>query len=48
MEFLRVIKNSKDLAKIIDIPEELRNIKVEIIILPYENKEEIIKGEKRT
>lgn len=40
MEFLRVIKNSNDLAKIFDIPKGLRNRKVEVIILPYQEIEE--------
>ena len=35
MEFLRVIKDSDDLAHVIDIPKELRNRKVEVIIFPY-------------
>jgi len=37
MNFVRKVTNSEDLAGIIDIPQELRNKKVEIIILPYEN-----------
>ena len=37
MDYVRVIKNSEEIAKIIDIPKELRNRKVEIIILPYDN-----------
>ena len=37
MEFLRVVKDSDDLAKVIDIPKALRNRKVEVIILPYED-----------
>ncbi|MCF6462202.1 hypothetical protein [Clostridium sp. Cult1] len=37
MNFVRKIANSDVLADIIDIPKELRNKKVEIIILPYEN-----------
>lgn len=39
MEFLRVVKDSDDLAKIIDIPEGLRNRKLEVIIFPYEDTE---------
>jgi hypothetical protein len=39
MKFVRKITNSDVLANIIDIPEELRNKKVEVIILPYENME---------
>lgn len=36
MEFLRVIKDSNDLTKILDIPKGLRNRKVEVIVLPYQ------------
>lgn len=43
MEFLRVIKDSDDLKNIIDIPKGLRNRKVEIIILPYEDTEKEMK-----
>ncbi|NLW23110.1 MAG: hypothetical protein GXY88_07655 [Tissierellia bacterium] len=39
MEFVRVIKDSEELAKIIDIPQGLRNRKVEVIILPYQEEE---------
>ena len=39
MRFVRKIANSDMLADIIDIPEELRNKQVEIIILPYEDPE---------
>ena len=35
MEFIRVIKDSDDLANVIDIPKGLRNRKVEVIIFPY-------------
>ncbi|NSW90779.1 MAG: hypothetical protein HPY74_08930 [Firmicutes bacterium] len=41
MKFVRKVANSDVLASIIDIPEELRSKKVEIIILPYENMENI-------
>ncbi|TZE80839.1 hypothetical protein [Calorimonas adulescens] len=41
MKFVRKITNSDVLANIIDIPEELRNKKVEVIILPYENMEDV-------
>ena len=41
MKFVRRVANSDVLANIIDIPEELRNKKVEIIILPYENMESV-------
>ena len=37
MEFLRVIKDSDDLSKVIDIPKGLRNKKLEVIIFPYED-----------
>ncbi|MDK2901754.1 MAG: hypothetical protein PWR14_658 [Thermosediminibacterales bacterium] len=37
MKFIRKVANSDILAGIIDIPEELKSKKVEIIILPYEN-----------
>ena len=44
MEFLRVVKDSDDLVKVIDIPKGLRNRKVEVIIFPYEDIEEDTKG----
>jgi hypothetical protein len=37
MNFVRTIVNSDILTSIIDIPENLRHRKVEILILPYEN-----------
>ncbi|WP_347488086.1 hypothetical protein ABDB91_12720 [Desulfoscipio sp. XC116] len=37
MNFVRKIVNSNILASIIDIPENLKNRKVEILISPYEN-----------
>ena len=40
MRFVRKIANSDVLAHIIDIPEELKNKQVEIIVLPYEYVEE--------
>jgi len=40
MEFLRVVKDSDDLVKVIDMPKGLRNRKVEVIIFPYEDIEE--------
>lgn len=46
MEFVRVVKNSDDLAKIIDITKELRNRKVEVIMRPYQNREEIKRDKK--
>lgn len=48
MEFLRVVKNSNDLEKVINIPKELINRKVEVIILPYEDKEEFVNVEKKS
>nr|WP_290913531.1 hypothetical protein [Anoxybacillus sp.] len=47
MDFVRVIKHSNDLEKFIDIPEGLKNRKVEIIILPYTDQEDIEQGKKR-
>lgn len=43
MEFLRVIKDSDDISKIIDIPKGLRNRKLEVIIFPYEDIEDDVK-----
>lgn len=37
MIFVRKVANSNILANIIDLPESLRNKKVEILIFPYEN-----------
>lgn len=48
MEFLRVVKNSNDLAKVINIPKELINRKVEVIILPYDDKEELVNDKKKS
>lgn len=36
MNFVRKVANSDILANIIEIPESLKNKKVEILILPYE------------
>lgn len=47
MDFVRVIKHSNDLEKFIDIPEGLKNRKVEIIILPYTDQEDIEQGKKK-
>ncbi len=53
MGFVRVVKNSNDLENSFDIPKELRNKKVEVIILPYTDtdndtdREESLKTEKR-
>ena len=43
MEFVRKIISSNDIESIIKLPEELKNKKVEILILPIE--EEVIKKE---
>ncbi len=48
MEFVRVVKNSDDLANIIDIPKGLRNRKVEVIILPYLDRTEIDKTKQKS
>ncbi|ASA95786.1 MULTISPECIES: hypothetical protein [Anoxybacillus] len=48
MDFVRVIKHSNDLEKFIDIPEGLKNRKVEIIILPYTDQEDIEQGKKKS
>lgn len=40
MNFVRKVANSDILASIIDIPEALKNKKVEILILPYEETED--------
>ncbi|KYD20259.1 hypothetical protein [Geobacillus stearothermophilus] len=47
MDFVRVIKNSNDLEKIIDLPQSLKNRKVEVIILPYADKEDLEQPKKR-
>ncbi|MEK6455899.1 hypothetical protein [Caldifermentibacillus hisashii] len=47
MDFVRVIKNSNDLEKFIDIPKGLKNRKVEVIILPYTDKEDVEQVEKK-
>lgn len=48
MKFARKIVDSNMLNDIIDIPEELRNRRVEIIVLPYEDMEQIdLKAEKK-
>ena len=43
MDFVRIIKDSNDLEKIIEIPKGLKNRKVEVIILPYSDKEDLSK-----
>ena len=37
MKYVRKVVNSKELAGIIDISEELKNKKVELIVLPYKD-----------
>ncbi len=48
MEFVRVVKNSDDLAKVIDMPKGLRNRKVEVIIFPYQDREEVAEIERKS
>ncbi|WP_058309104.1 hypothetical protein [Gracilibacillus massiliensis] len=48
MDFLRLVKNSEDLVDFLDIPEELRRRKVEVIILPYQDNLEIAETEKKS
>ncbi|WP_313165490.1 hypothetical protein [Sedimentibacter sp.] len=47
MQFVRKIANSNVLAGLIDIPEELKNKEVEIIILPYDNSTQTYIGNKK-
>jgi hypothetical protein len=47
LNFVRKVANSNILANIIDIPEKLKNRKVEILIFPYESEHvEAIVGQK--
>jgi len=39
LNFVRKVANSNELANIINIPDELKNKQVEIIVLPYDNTE---------
>ncbi len=48
MDFVRVVKNSDDLENFIDIPKGLKNRKVEVIILPFTDKEDSAKVEKKS
>ena len=48
MDFVRVVKNSDDLENFIDIPKGLKNRKVEVIILPFTDKEDLAKVEKKS
>jgi hypothetical protein len=47
MDFVRVVKNSEDLERFIEIPKSLKNRKVEVIVLPFSDKEESSKIEKK-
>ena len=40
MNYLRKIINSKDIESIVELPEELKNKKVELLILPVSEDEE--------
>ena len=40
MEFVRKIVDSDDIESIVSLPNELKNKKVEILILPLEQKED--------
>lgn len=35
MEYMRVIKNSDEIQSVFELPQQLKNRKVEIIIFPY-------------
>jgi hypothetical protein len=47
MKFIRKVVNSDILADIMEVPEELRGKKVEIIVLPYENMEDVDSKEQK-
>lgn len=47
MDFVRVVKNSEDLERFIEIPKSLKNRKVEVIVLPFSDKEDSSKFEKK-
>jgi len=40
MNYLRKIINSEDIETLFDLPEELRNKKLEVLILPIEEEKE--------
>ncbi len=42
MDYMRKIVNSDVLSGVFDIPESLRNRKVEILVIPYEQKNDEI------
>lgn len=46
MEFIRKVVNGTDLINVIDMPKSLINKKVEILILPIEEKQKKIKRKK--
>lgn len=46
LNFVRAIANSNELVNIVNIPSHLRDKKVEIIILPLEDKEDVSKKTK--
>lgn len=46
MEFVRKVVNGSDLVNVIDIPNSLINRKVEILILPIDEKQKKIKKKK--
>lgn len=46
MEFVRKVVNGSDLVNVIDIPNSLINRKVEILILPVDEKQKKIKKKK--
>ena len=41
MNYLRKIINSEDIETLFDLPEELRNKKLEVLILPIEEEKEV-------
>ena len=42
MDYMRKIVNSDVLSAVFDVPENLRNRKVEILVIPYEQKNDEI------
>ena len=42
MNYVRKVTNSDVLANVIDLPKELKNRKVEIIIIPYDNSHGVV------
>lgn len=41
MEYMRVVKNSDEIQGVFELPQQLKNRKVEIIIFPYSDSSEI-------